>query len=209
MSSPLTAPEARDLFEVRDGALINKYARRMVRAGSVCGSPGGDGYLHFRYLGRHYYVHRVIWLVEHGEEAEQIDHINGNRTDNRIENLRSVSCMENMRNQKARKTNTSGVTGVSWCQHKKRWLARIHAGGRNRFLGYFKTLDEAKAERKSAEALHGYHANHGRASLPTTDAPDTLFNCNTKSQAKKNHRAMVVSSTAQNVKLCEANHADI
>lgn len=43
----------------------------------------------------------------------------------------------------------------------------------------------------------------------TTDAPDTLFNCNTKSQAKKNHRAMVVSSTAQNVKLCEANHADI
>lgn len=187
MNFPLTASEARDLFEVHEGVLINKYARRMVKAGSACGSPSGDGYLHFRYLGRHYYTHRVIWLIEHGEEAEQIDHINGIRSDNRIENLRSVSCLENLRNQKSRKTNTSGVTGVSWCQHKKRWLARIRAEGRNKFLGYFKSLDEAKSARKSAEEAYGYHNNHGRTQ-DITDAPDTQFTRHTKSRAQKSHR---------------------
>lgn len=164
MSSSLTALEARSLFEVREGLLINRHARRMVKAGSVCGSPNGAGYLHFRYLGSHYYVHKVIWLIERGESANQIDHINGDRSDNRIENLREVTCQENLRNRKIGKGNTSGVMGVIWCAHKKLWLARIGAGGRSKFLGYFESFDQAKASRKSAEAALGYHQNHGRAS---------------------------------------------
>lgn len=122
------------------------------------------GYRQGRIFGKHYLAHRVAWALVHGEwPAEQIDHVNGIRSDNRLSNLRAVSRAENGRNQKRRSTNTSGVTGVQWVSRGNKWEARIQVAGRNRHLGYFASKDDAIIARKAAELEYGYHANHGRA----------------------------------------------
>lgn len=125
-------------------------------------TPDGDGYLKGRLLGERYRAHRVIWLLHTGSwPSDQIDHINGNKSDNRIENLRDVSGQENLRNQRRRSTNTSGYAGVSWHKRDNRWSAQIWHDGRKRHLGLFKSRDEAVATRKQAEKRYGYHPNHG------------------------------------------------
>ena len=112
---------------------------------------------------RNHKAHRVIWAIFHGEwPKEQIDHANGVRDDNRIENLRSVTNAENGKNQKRPTHNTSGVIGVHWVTREKRWRARIKISGRQKDLGLFTDFDEAVAARKAAEVQYGFHENHGR-----------------------------------------------
>lgn len=103
---------------------------------------------------------RVAWAVFYGRWPEgEIDHINGDRADNRIQNLREVAHVQNQRNLKTPVTNTSGHVGVDWLPGMKRWRVRIS----ERHVGHFKTFDEAVAARRDAERDHGYHENHGRA----------------------------------------------
>lgn len=121
-----------------------------------------EGYLSARILGRSYLAHRVIWAFHHGEwPSEQIDHINHNRKDNRIENLRLAPHDENMKNLKRNKRNKSGATGVCWKADKKKWRATIKVGDKH--LHLITTIDKDKAieARKIAEKKYGYHKNHG------------------------------------------------
>jgi hypothetical protein len=121
------------------------------------------GYHQGAIFGRGYLAHRVIWALVHGEwPTGEIDHINGNRADNRLINLRSVSHKQNSHNQKLRNTNTSGVCGVSWVQRDARWYASIHHDGKSKSLGQYKDFNDAVAARKAAEIEFGYHPNHGR-----------------------------------------------
>lgn len=121
------------------------------------------GYLQGRLSGKLLLAHRVAWALHHGAwPASQIDHINGIRTDNRIENLRVVSGTDNARNAKTRKDSTSGVAGVGWHPRHNKWMVRIGFEGRQKTIGYFEDLVEAKAARKAAEKDFGYHPNHGR-----------------------------------------------
>ncbi|TES59213.1 HNH endonuclease [Pseudomonas syringae pv. tomato] len=151
------------MFEVLDGVLINRVDRGPAVAGRPSGSLNSWGYVQFHFQGSYYKAHRVVWLICKGYWPEELDHINGNRTDNRIENLREVTRQENLRNQKIRSNNTSGVMGVGWDKCNRRWTARIRYEGKNKCIGYFKTFDEAAAARKAAEIAFGYHPNHGRA----------------------------------------------
>jgi len=113
--------------------------------------------------GRIYRAHRTIWAMVHGEwPAGDIDHINGVPDDNRLENLRSVTHKQNLRNQKQRSTNTSGFMGVSWCKNTNKWRGHITLAGKYKSLGYFDSKDDAIAARAVADKAHGYHANHGR-----------------------------------------------
>jgi hypothetical protein len=123
--------------------------------------PQRSGYLACTIFGRTYLAHRVIWALVHDEWPESIDHINGDKTDNRLVNLRSATALEQARNCRMRSSNTTGYQGVK--QEKSgRWRASIGGGGEAIYLGTFATKDEAIAARKGAEKALGYHENHGR-----------------------------------------------
>jgi hypothetical protein len=113
---------------------------------------------------RNVWAHRAAHFMAHGEHIpHDIDHINGVRTDNRIENLRAVTVAENRRNAARRSDNTSGATGVSWMKTKQRWRARFYAnGGEEHHIGLFHCKEEAERVLRDYRAAHGYHDNHGR-----------------------------------------------
>tara|TARA_B100000378_G_scaffold147189_1_gene118845 strand:+ start:173 stop:748 length:576 start_codon:yes stop_codon:yes gene_type:complete len=121
-----------------------------------------SGYRHGGIDGKLYLAHRVVWKMMTGADPLQIDHINGERTDNRPQNLRSVDATGNARNQKLRRTNQSGAPGV--ILQRGKWLARIWTEGRNRYLGTFDAFEDAVAKRKQVEAAQGDNPNRGRIS---------------------------------------------
>lgn len=107
-------------------------------------------------------VHRLIWVLHHGQWPKfEIDHINGDHTDNRIENLRDVPKSINMRNQKRRSDNTSGMPGVCWCAERRKWRVNIGTTARRVYVGQFARQEDAIAARKAAQAQYGFTARHG------------------------------------------------
>ena len=125
-------------------------------------SIGNHGYLTSSIRGKRYTAHRVAWAIFRGEWPEgEIDHVNHNRTDNRMHNLRHVSRSENARNLSRATNNPSGVTGVYWYEPTRRWVAKIHENGRMRHLGYFTDKDAAVSARIEAQSRLGFHKNHG------------------------------------------------
>jgi len=119
--------------------------RRKVKAGDVAGFDKGNGYWQLSFNKVKYNAHRVAWFYIHGVWPEHdIDHVNGNRADNRIANLRSVTRSVNLQNRRsARKTAKIGLLGVSRCG--RRYYAQISAGGVRYHLGRFDTPELAHA----------------------------------------------------------------
>jgi hypothetical protein len=121
------------------------------------------GYRNGKIHNVNYRAHRVIWALVYGEwPVDQIDHVNGIRTDNRISNLRLVSNAENQRNAKRSKRNTSGVTGVYFHKLTGKHRAYIRVNYKRIDLGYFDRFEDAVAARKAADACYKFHGNHGR-----------------------------------------------
>lgn len=160
----LTQEEALMLFSYAPdtGIVTRRVSAGNAKAGSVAGNDDGNGYLKLCSSGRYYKLHRVIWLIVHGEWPDQIDHINGVRDDNRLINLRAVTCSENSLNQAINSRNTSGDMGVYWHKNISRWLASIKINNRQRHLGSFSNKEDAIKARKYAEKEYGFHQNHGR-----------------------------------------------
>jgi hypothetical protein len=100
------------------------------------------GYLNISIDGQYYYTHRLAWFYVHGEWPKVIDHINGIKTDNRIDNLRSVDQRCNLQNVvKARRHNKSGIIGAR--KTKYGFQTSIRLDGKNHYLGHYKTAEEA------------------------------------------------------------------
>lgn len=154
----------RPLHHFKDASYQSRWNDKFVgkSAGSLSGSVR---YLRITFAGRTYLAHRLIWLHVYGVWPNgEIDHINGDRTDNRLANLRLVDHCANARNAALPSHNTSGVIGVSYDARDDLWHAYIGIGaGSRKSLGYFKTKSEACAARQAGERLLGYHPNHGRA----------------------------------------------
>lgn len=109
-----------------------------------------------------YYAHRVAWAIYHNAHPEfTIDHIDGNRINNRIINLRDVLSKVNSQNKRIPQNNTTGTVGVYWVKSRNLWRASISTGGKVKTLGQFHSYEDAVAVRKMAEERYGYHANHG------------------------------------------------
>lgn len=121
-----------------------------------------SGYLCGAIFNRTFRAHRVIWALIYGEwPKEDIDHINGDRSDNRLSNLRAANRSQNSRNARKSRANKSGFKGVSWEKRRGKWRADIMDSNRQRkHLGYFETIEDAAAA--YAEASKLYHGEFGR-----------------------------------------------
>ncbi|MEL7112724.1 MAG: HNH endonuclease [Pseudomonadota bacterium] len=121
-----------------------------------------QGYRHGILLRLPLRAHRVAWAIHTGSwPCGEIDHINGNKADNRFENLRVVSGDANKRNKPLQANNTSGYPGVDR-QHNGTWQASIRRYGKMVYSSTHQTVDEAIEARKAAEIEFGFHPNHGR-----------------------------------------------
>lgn len=166
MRSDLTASYVRELFDydTKTGNLIWKVTKcNRGIAGSVAGCLKSDGYRAITVDRSSYRAHRLVWLHHYGEWPEEyLDHINGVKTDNRLSNLRLATGIINLRNQKLRKTNSSGVCGVRWHKSSNKWVATIHVNYEEKHLGLFENKEDAIVVRKQAEFEYGFHPNHGK-----------------------------------------------
>jgi len=125
------------------------------------GTINDQGYRQISVSGKNYKAHRLIWLYVHGRWPNEVDHIDHDQLNNRIENLREVTHRDNMLNLSIPKNNSSGVVGVSWNKSHKKWRAQIRVNGKMVYLGGFTLKEDAIKARKEAERKYGFHPNHG------------------------------------------------
>ena len=126
-------------------------------------SHRGNGYLSGTVLYKKIYAHRAAWVMHCGKwPTGQIDHIDGNRHNNKAANLRDVSFTENSRNSSLSNRNKSGKLGVVWNPRYQKWHAYITAFYKRKHLGYFSNLEDAIKARSFAELEYGFHKNHGK-----------------------------------------------
>lgn len=133
-------------YDAETGVFKWKVSRKgHVRAGMIAGARKPNGYISIRINKTDYLAHRLAWMLTHEDPGEdmQIDHINGERSDNKIANLRLSSHQQNRWNSKPRSHNKSGVSGVK--ARGKKWVARIKTEGKEIWLGTYSTIEEAKA----------------------------------------------------------------
>jgi hypothetical protein len=144
-------------FDYQDGQLIRKIGR-INEIGSIAGCVHkGTGYVHIKIKAKAFKAHRLIFLYHYGYFPEFVDHIDGNKQNNRIENLREASKQENSQNQKVRWTNSSGVKGVSWHKVNKKWKVALCKNYRSYYFGTYE--DKELAELVSMEATDLLHEN--------------------------------------------------
>lgn len=140
-----------------------QLGRNAKFVGSIAGGINAKGYIVIGLGGKRYLAHRLAWLYMFGDlPKEQLDHINRNPSDNRINNLRAVNNEENHKNKAPQSNNTSGVVGVVWDKSRGKWAAQIKSAGSHYFLGRYTDMFDAICARKSAERKHNFHENHGR-----------------------------------------------
>lgn len=108
-------------------------------------------------------AHRIIWCMVYGRFPDQIDHINQDKGDNRLANLRETSREGNARNVPLGPRNKSGRIGVNWSEFHQMWRAKIRNGGQDIELGLFSDFSDACAARSDAESMYGYSPLHGMA----------------------------------------------
>ena len=111
--------------------------------------------------GRQIAVHRIIMLFKCDALPNEVDHIDGNGLNNKMDNLRDVSRVENMRNSRLGANNTSGVVGVGRIRGSSKWYARITVDKKVIKLGNYHDINDATKARKDAEVKYGFHENHG------------------------------------------------
>ena len=128
-----------------------KTASNRAPAGTACSCHDAHGYIVIRVDGKLYKAHQLAWLYQHNTFAPELDHINRQRDDNRIANLRAASRSDQMHNAGMLKNNTSGVKGVSFHKASQKWHARVWKSGKCHSLGYFDSIEDA---RKVRDANH-------------------------------------------------------
>lgn len=170
--SSITQEFVRECFDYEGGVLVwrNRPAHHFqdiwrqrifntrqasTKAGSIV-----NGYMMVNFVGRRMAVHRLVFLWHHGFLPKEIDHINRNPLDNRIENLRAATHAQNCRNRGLYASNTSGFKGVSFHKTTGKWIAGIRANGKWTHLGLFESAETAAERRRQAEIdLFGEFAN--------------------------------------------------
>jgi hypothetical protein len=159
----LTKDYLLEIFDYKDGNFYWKLkSHRSLIQGKEAGNFRTDGYRAIGINKKIYKAHRLIFMMFNGYMPLEIDHINGDKGDNRIENLREVTHNQNSLNRKLRIDNVSKCKGVRWVQANKAYMVRVTIKGKRKFLGYFKDFDLADLVATEARDLHhGKYANYG------------------------------------------------
>jgi hypothetical protein len=148
-------------FYYKDGQLIHK---RNPHKGKPAGRfDASNGYSRVIFLGHTAYIHRLVWTLHNGTIPDgcYIDHIDHDRTNNHIENLRCVTPTVSSQNRGKQGNNTSGFVGVWLHNRDKNWCVEINIDGKKMRLGCHPSKEIAFAIRKSAETAYGFYPNHG------------------------------------------------
>ena len=150
----LSKEELLKIFDYKDGEIY----RKPEKAGTI----DGGGYVQTGIKGKYFKNHRLIFMMHFGYVPETIDHIDGNKLNNKIENLRPASKSENQYNKKFQSNNTSGVKGVTWRKDIKKWRAKITVDGKHINIGNFDNVELAEKEIKKVRLeLHKCFSNNG------------------------------------------------
>lgn len=162
-----TVERVRELldYDPVTGALRWRVTRGPARAGMVAGNINSGlrgGYRVVMVDGKSCRAHRIAWAIYYGEHpVKDIDHIDGNRSNNAISNLRLATQSQNNANMRLFKNSTSGVKGVTWDKRRNCWRAHIVFEGKQRHLGRYPSREQAAAARRvAAERLYGAFARH-------------------------------------------------
>lgn len=153
-----------DYFDYKDGDLYWKHKGKGRAMDRPVGTKHPLGYTRVSLTiggkARFYYLHRLVYLYHRGWMPNVVDHIDGDPTNNRIENLRATTQVGNMCNAKAHRDSISGVKGVGWDKRKNLWTARVSLMGRT-FQKYFRDLELAQLViEETREKMHGQYVRH-------------------------------------------------
>ena len=129
-------------LEHKDGVLYWKKTLGRKLIGKEAGWLS-KGYVMVGINGESHPAHRIIYLMHHGYCPEYLDHIDGNRSNNKIENLRPATLNENARNCKKPSHNTSGYKGVCWDKNRNKWMAYITINNKFKSLGRYDQIEDA------------------------------------------------------------------
>ena len=151
-------------YDATSGHFFWRKPRPFCSAGKRAGTTTRYGYEAIALEGRKYLAHRLAWLLTYGAMPDgEIDHINGDRRDNRILNLRLATPSQNQANKLMRSDNTSGVKGVTWDKSRRKWMASIHLNGCRIGLGRFEDIHAAAdAYSAAAKEMFGEYARPER-----------------------------------------------
>jgi hypothetical protein len=149
------------LFVYKNGRLYWKVSNtNRIKVGDIAGYITEHGYRKIRVEKKQEYEHRIVFLMHHGFLPKHLDHIDGNKLNNKIENLREATHSQNMMNVKIKKNNTSGTKGVCFDKQRKKWLVRITIQNKDIHLGRFDDLE--LAELVAIEGRDKYHKSFAR-----------------------------------------------
>jgi hypothetical protein len=155
----ITQEYLQSIFVYKDGELFWNVKRSGIQKGDMAGCIDSKGYKRIRLNGKKILNHRIIFMIHHGYLPEMLDHINLNRLDNRIENLREANRIQNGQNR-ILKNNTSGYKNVYWHNQTKKWCVRITSNKKDINCGLFNDLDLAGLV--ASEARNKYHGEFAR-----------------------------------------------
>lgn len=153
----LTQEYLQSIFDYKDGHLYWKKSKQKTPKGKKLGSIHHSGYIYTHLNKKHLAVHRLIFLYHHGYLPNFIDHINRNKSDNRIENLRPATKQQNSFNVSASKANKSGFKGVHWHIRDKKWQVYLSVDGKNKHFGCYFDIEVAKFVAETMR--YKYHKN--------------------------------------------------
>jgi hypothetical protein len=154
--------ELNKMFDYKDGQLYwKKGSRNGIKPGTKAGVYHSSGYLVIRIFGKRYRTHRLIFMMHHGQYPVCVDHIDGNKLNNHIENLRGCDHNQNMHNRKISSNNKSGIKGIIWHKSAKKWWPQLMINSKRLNLGMYDDLELAELVIKEARNLyHGDFARH-------------------------------------------------
>ena len=131
-------------------------------AGRPAFTTNNNGHRRGRIFNERYLAHRVAYAIYHGEwPSHEVDHWDGDRSNNKISNLRPATKAENSRNARMSSNNISGFNGVSWHSPLSKWRASLRVDGKDVHLGYFSRIENAAQARLLANEEHGFSERHG------------------------------------------------